>query len=493
MNIIEHGSLDPKSSVLVKVFKDDCRVAADGPSNKKKRGMEYDTMSRLLSELDNNSRYNGLEVWKLSDVVFLDDSPAILGRVVTVDHPQAIVDISHSTNESGTLASSSNAKSTLKVFKVSELELCPVDYSESTPSQQQKTPNLSTSPPETKSQLNQGISQHVAGTVQHHPVCILAPELAQESISSSSSIPSTLLLQQGHSPNSGSLIYGYTPLAIHTTDEGPTMLVERVSDGLAFLIHSGHSSTTGGLVSTSFVALNSKDSKPNRFTIEEESVPALEGGFKVDPALLNQFQTADSFDSVSVSSENAERSNTLSSKGSKRTSASSMEVESTPSPVKAKPVLPQRRSSRKRKLDKSAVSQQQADQQANKPQTPSTIPEKPTTASSSNTTTGSTSSTRHRNSRHMLYRMPRICSQPLFIRDVNGMVCPLFDGLNLKPVPGGRATETALPTVPYRCIALRQYAVSKDQNVLVVVLGKPIHDMYSVYECTCFVPLVHVN
>ena len=71
--------------------------------------------SKLLQELDGDGYYDGLEVWSLPDVVFLDDSPAVLGRVVTVDQLQAIVDISCASSESGTMGSTSGAQSTLKV------------------------------------------------------------------------------------------------------------------------------------------------------------------------------------------------------------------------------------------------------------------------------------------------------------------------------------------------------------------------------------------
>jgi hypothetical protein len=73
------------------------------------------TQSNTVPESEGDGSYDGLEVWSLSDVVFLDDSPAVLGRVVTVDQLQAIVDISCASSESGTMGSTSVAQSTLKV------------------------------------------------------------------------------------------------------------------------------------------------------------------------------------------------------------------------------------------------------------------------------------------------------------------------------------------------------------------------------------------
>ena len=493
MNIIEHGSLDPKTSVLVKVFKDEYRVTPDASSSKKKSRSDLDTSSRHLSDLDSSSNYNGLEVWKLSDVVFLDDFPAILGRVVTVDHPQAIVDISHSTNESGTLASSSNAKSTLKVFKVSELELCPIDYSE-TRAQQRKSNAAESSFSSSEAKFQGGVgrggvSHHVAGTVQHHPVCILAPELSSHL--QVGSVPTNLLTQQerqhqmgsNSSSSFGSIIYGYTPLAVHTSDEGPTMLVERTLDNSTFLVYSGHSSA-GGLVSTSFVALNSKDSKPNRHTIEEESIPALEGGFKVDPVALEYSMSLCNKPSRSITE--GSMVNTRSKVKVREPTVlapSSSEVESHDSvDVAMKPNLPQRRSSRKRKLETPNIkSVSSSATNKTSESAPSSISNK---QSSSTTAESPATSSAHQEQQGLpgsglsLQPTPKIDSQLLLLRDVNGKICPLLDGLNLRPTHS--KMDAALPTLSYSCIACKQYAISKSQSVLVVALGK-----YNVYDCTC--------
>lgn len=481
MNIIEHGSLDPKTSVLVKVFKDEFQLNARSTSRKKKHKVEFGFSSQLLPDLEDNSNYNGLEVWKLSNVVFLDDSPAILGRVVTVDYPQVIVDISHSTNESGTLASSSNAKSTLKVFKVSELELCPIDYGECDQIHKKKASSSSSSSEGAKfSTLGQdtGVSHHVAGTVQHHPVCILAPEVSShDSFSGVSGLPpSTLQQHPGDSiaPSSRSLIYGYAPLAVHTTDKGLTMLLERISDGSTYLVYSGHSSGAGGLVSTSFVALNSKDSKPNRHTVEEESVPAVEGGFKADPVAL-QYRSYDDHTSKQlcrIGKNSAEKVDVRSKvRGHKEALA--------PSPVdidSSKSALPQRRSTRKRRLAKSV------ENTTSSPDKKSSCEPQPLDTTSNKTTKGVCTTKSpvmsngtllpHQDECHYAphHPLPKINSQLLLIRDVNGKLCPLLDGLNLRPVPG--KLNVALPTMSYRCVAFRQYAVSSNQNVTVVALGK---------------------
>ena len=507
MNIIEHGSLDPKTSVLVKVFKDDHRASSD--DSKKASWMDFD--SRLLPELDANSNYNSLEVWKLSDVVFLDDSPAILGRVVTVDHPQAIVDISHSTSESGTLASSSNAKSTLKVFKVSELELCPIDYGESGPQsrqqpQQHQQPvkiNLASTAPsstDSKSLPNcGGVSRHVAGTVQHHPVCILAPELTPSSSSNGSSIS----MQQQGSATTGSVIHGYTPLAVHTTDKGPTMLVERISDSATFLVYSGHSSAGGGaLVSTSFVALNCKDSKPNLFTIEEESVPAMEGGFRADPVVLSYNRSSSNGDHPYKDvggDSNDDRGRSVGSAGSKvgvqSKGKSKAGSKASSTPVKSMEVerpgdatrLP-RRSNRKRKIDKSGKASTAAtttpeNQKATGTCTTGKLPAPAVNDSATLATcilvptksSKKTDPSSSNSSSLSLLQQPlvvKLNSEPVMMWDVNGMVCPLLDGLNLRPAVPGKASSLPLPTMSYRFVSSRRHAISKTQNVCVLVLGK---------------------
>ena len=514
MNIIEHGTLDPKTSVLVKVFKDEYRVNSDGASAKKKIKTEIDLSSPVVSDLDNSSNYNGLEVWKLSDVVFLDDSPAILGRVVTIDPPQAIVDISHSTNESGTLASSSNAKSTLKVFKINDMELCPIDFGDNGPlsQHQQKTKNHPSfkgkssfaSSSSSAGSKGVGVSHHVAGTVQHHPVCILAPEPKSHDPSLASGVLSNSLqsqLQQtgSSSTNSGSIIYGYRPLAVHTTDKGPTMLVERISDSATFLFYSGYSSA-GSLLSTSFVAVSSKDSKPARHTIEEESVPAFEGGFKIDPTTLDCVLN-DGDNRWSDRSKIAEKVKS----GSKvmvhepaKSSSTKVELQtdtahSALSPTTKKSTPPRRRSSRRRaKLEKgneSATNTPSFSCDRNTTNKSSAL--QPCVGESDKITTDPSAATesigrseqlqpllnKDGNS-YYLQPMPGIQSQLLFLKDVNGKICPLLDGLNLRPSPNKMGI--ALPTMSYRCISYRQYAISKMQSALVVAVGKYTH----VYMCT---------
>ena len=281
MNIIEHSGLDPKTSILVKVYRD-----ARGAASKMEAGHSGGSkMASLgLPRVDVESQFEGLEVWSLSDVVFLDDSPAVLGRVVTVDQLQAIVDISHSSSESGTMSSTSSAQSTLKVFKLSEIETCMDSRLSTSPrkdkngsllQQQRKTVggnDMDTSTSKGDVEGREVVTQHIAGLVQHVPVCVICPCCKAQHTSAT-------LPEQDCNHTHSSCIHGYHPLAMRMTDNGPMVLVERLSDGKAFLTCSGHSGFPSFL-SSSFVSLNSRDSKLGRCTIEEESVSALDGGYE---------------------------------------------------------------------------------------------------------------------------------------------------------------------------------------------------------------------
>jgi len=282
MNIIEHSGLDPKTSVLVKVYKD-----ARSPLSKTDPRTSAESRLGVTRVLEEESQFEGLEVWSLSDVVFLDDSPAVLGRVVTVDQMQAIVDISHSSSESGTMGSSSTAQSTLKVFKLSEIEPCIDSRLSASPHRSSKEDSL---PPRSKvggaggagsnghvdgaagsgkmeGRRCESVSQHIAGLVQHTPVCLMCPHAKNQQSENSC----------GHAQSW--CVHGYLPLAVQMTDSGPMVLVRRLSDGKAFLSCSGHAGFPS-FMSSSFVSLSSRDSKVGRCTIEEESVPALEGGYE---------------------------------------------------------------------------------------------------------------------------------------------------------------------------------------------------------------------
>ncbi len=243
--VVEHSWSASRSSVLVRVYKDpppggqsSKSTPPEGQSSKSTppegQSSKSTGASAVLKDIESSAYFESLDIWKLSDIVFLDDSPAVLGRVVTVDQHQAIVNVFED--------ASSSSKSSLKVFKTSELELClnPVQ------------------PSATSTPSDQSSSQHIAGVVQHTPLLLSTPATSTTDESSKS------------------ITYGYRPLAVHTTNSGPSLLLEHVGNNNAFLVCSGQASH-GPFGTSSFVALG-LGSKPIRSTIPEESFSAAEGG-----------------------------------------------------------------------------------------------------------------------------------------------------------------------------------------------------------------------
>ncbi len=422
VNNLDNSGLNPKNSVLVKVYKDSL---AKQLSNNAESAGGRGAKPRLLKDIERGETcYEGLEVWSLSDVVFLDDSPAILGRVVTVDQLQAIVDISHASSEVGTMDSLSTAQSTLKVFKLTDIESC-MDRSHPrgvrchAPPKGEKGSGdpvhvTAKAEGEVKGSSDGGfsVSQHIAGVVQHRPACLLMPSPP----SSGSTMPHSLhpggVADPDSAPNHAppcTCIHGYYPLAIHSTNNGPIMLVKRVSDNTAFLVCSGHSGFPS-FGSSSFVSLNSRDGKPGRCTVDEESVPACDSGLDrsswLPPPIVSPMgdspdglTSARSDDTPAIAEDLEELK--LSSKADK--SSGSLEGSCHPSFIQF-----------------------------------------------------------HK-------------SDAIMLQDANGIVCPLSDGLRLKSshLPGQHGGgKGACPLRPYRCIVTRSQVVRKDVTVLVVVVGE---------------------
>lgn len=395
MNIIEHSGLDPKTSILVKVCKDLCQLSK-GLADAAKTPLKS-----ILRDLENEAFYDGLEVWSLSDVVFLDDSPSVLGRVVTVDQQQAIVDIAYASSESGTMSSTSAALSTLKVFKINEIESCmekslSVNLRHATPikgmeegEESSRSPDSPRDTPGSASTKDTGsgtvtLSQHIAGVVQHRPACLLTPSILSATTLPHSTQDSERETSTFHA-SPCTCIHGYRPLAVQITDRGPIMLVKRISDGTAFLVCSGHPGFPS-FSSTSFVSLNSRDSKPRKCTISEESVSARDGG--LDRASWTTKNT--DVDRVTKTEDGMELS-------------SALDLMS--------------------------------------------------------------------NAHPSFLRFQK--SDAVILQDSNGIICPLAEGLRLKPssVPSKRG-KSPQPMQPYKCIASRFHWVKKDCGTMIVVLGK---------------------
>ena len=244
---MEHSTLDPVTSILVRVMK-------NTPTS-------FDEAASTSNALDDSILYESLEVWKHSDVIFLDDSPAVLGRVVAVDSNQAIVDISQTQNKPG---EGKGGKSSLKVFRVSELEICvSIDFTVAA--------DKGGGEGRASSGATKNCSRHVAGVVQHVPTCLVDPALplrSSQTVSPEDSIEGV----PSHAP-----LMGYEPITVHMTNEGPLLLVKSVQDGHAHIIASAHS--TSMLIQTSsYMALSGRDQKPPHCTVADEGCNCYETG-----------------------------------------------------------------------------------------------------------------------------------------------------------------------------------------------------------------------
>ena len=210
----------------------------------------------------------------LPKVTLLEDSTPVLGKLVAIDSGQAVIDIS-SKEEAGLVpSSSSGTPSSLKIYRVSQLQVV----------------SPAASPP--PSSLSQGASprrsmvgsqgarpsirlaacrQQAAGVVQKQPVCIIN---ANQDANSESLFD----VSAPGANTSESLIAGFKPLTATFIDEKPLILVERLCDKKVFLLLSSKSSGTI-LQPSSFVAVGTGKSQPLKCTVEEESVFGKDAGF----------------------------------------------------------------------------------------------------------------------------------------------------------------------------------------------------------------------
>ena len=463
MSVMEQSTIDPKTSVLVKVFRDFGLNLSPPRSN-------FDTIRCDL--YDSASIYSGLEVWKLSDVVFLDDSPSILGRVIAIDRQQVVVDCDFTGSNHDNVVDNNATKSTLKVFRLVDLESCiegPEYQHKTCPKNEGETSkNVAMATGDIPSASHTGIrevsqsaiSRHVAGTVQHRPVCILDPNLTRNlDMSVSDSIP-----------HPSDRLRGLSPLAVQATDSGPNLLVERISDRLAFLVSSAHS-TTSALSVSSFVAIGNRDTKVKKCTISEEAVNSVEAGLTPNQSLVQAIRTLSNQFKTSL------ETNTTNSTGSKSVGmVASGNSEALPSiktqtrSRKGKDTLSQ--TSRKKRSTKH-VHFLRPQQVAMDTDT--------STASSSTVVPNSVSSTTTN-----CKFVPLSTGHPdiFFLTDHSGTIFPLLDGLSLKTTTavdtsnhssGSNCSSQhslSLPLQSYRCINSRKYQVQGQDTIVVFALGQ---------------------
>lgn len=136
-----------------------------------------------------NAPSNGSEIWEVKDVVFLESENKLLGTVAAIDGPHVIVKVANVVSPS---------ESSLRVFKVSELESVPSESAEGSAA----TQLLPT-------------SSLYRGCIQHSPKCIV-----------------------GSSIKSGNkdTLAGLKPVAMTTTSAGISIIAQRSSDGKAFFL-----------------------------------------------------------------------------------------------------------------------------------------------------------------------------------------------------------------------------------------------------------------
>ena len=491
---MERSSIDPKTSILVKVYHD------FGPNHPKEGIYKDDDNGRLSSfEL-----FDDLEVWKLSDVVFLDNSPSVLGRVVTVDDQQVIVDVTypqdhhhhhhhHDDGDSGgfqgdttTTMTTSSPKSSLKVFKLSELETCPegldtiskmMSSSNTTmtaatgTSTQSGTATCTSAAAATNfdfSHCSSSTSYHHAGTVQHCPVCFLDPSPAkpapiknssehhhhhhhqqQQQPSSSFAATTSSSLSDGAAQQVSARLYGFRPLAIQATTFGPNLLLERVLDGRAFLVCSAHLNASS-LYATSFVALGHRGTKTSRCTIKEESVFATESGLLSSSSLKHVVIDWSSNTRKCGPSTSPKKDGGAKQKLSSRKQKFAVRDASDDDDVvvRVKPGSLSLRSGFH--SEKTGLGSQ--------------------LLASPGLQSGSPPSAKF---------VVLDASQPdLFcIQDINGCIWPLLDGLNLRSsvYADNEENRQGLPLLSYRCIHSRQYTTENNENLAVFTLGRYMH------------------
>ena len=138
-----------------------------------------------------NKPTSGSEIWEVKDVVFLESENKLLGTVAAIDGPHVIVKVANMMSPS---------ESSLRVFKVSELE--------SVPSEGERSDGISGGQQLPTSSLYRGC-------IQHTPKGI---------VGSSNKL------------GNNELLAGLMPVAIATTSVGISLVARRSSDGKAFFL-----------------------------------------------------------------------------------------------------------------------------------------------------------------------------------------------------------------------------------------------------------------
>ena len=261
----DHSLLDPKVSVLVKV---------DVNNSLNSEAAERSLFNPSSSTLQSNKKV--LEVWSRSQVTFLDNPTPLYGEVIAIDQQQAVVKLENGASD----------KPAVKIVKLSELEVASVagnknSLDNSLSAIHNNFPTSSAQPIPSTKPLS--FTKHIAGVIQHKPLCILDGSCQWKPAESFSMLDVQL----------GTTVTGFRPITFHTTKDGVMLLVERKSDLKTFLLFPA--GLTSGLVrGSSYVATGNGTNYHNKSTLEEDAVISTEAGFACsDKVFIQELKNQD--------------------------------------------------------------------------------------------------------------------------------------------------------------------------------------------------------
>ena len=262
VDIDEQSLLDPKVSVKVRVGH--CK--------------DETASSKLSDSFDvptSKPQSDRIEVWSRSQVVFLDNPTPNMGEVIAIDQQQAVVKL----DTNGT----DNAS--VKILKLSELEIVSSNNSKTESGPTLPEDNFASSSSNNthssgdSSSKHSTFTKHIAGVVQHKPLCLLDGG-CQWKPADAVTIADTQM---------DSIVTGFQPISIHASKEGLVLLVERTSDHKVFLVFPA-TMTTGLVRGTSYVATGNSANYPNKCTLDEEAVNSIEAGLvTIDVEAMSEF------------------------------------------------------------------------------------------------------------------------------------------------------------------------------------------------------------
>lgn len=249
----DHSLLDPKVSVLVNV------CTNSHPTCGVEKSVTRESSSYDASSARSQTGKKILEVWSRSQVTFLDNPTPLYGEVIAIDQQQAVVKLENGGSD----------KPTVKILKLSELEVAPQTGTKKSVENNLSAlnDNLATSSTAVPSKPS-SFTKHIAGVIQHKPLCLLDGSCHWKPTESFRMLDA----------QSGTMVTGFHPITIHATKDGVMLLVERISDLKAFFMFPA-ALTTGLVRGSSYVATGNSTNYPNKCTLEEDAVISTEAGF----------------------------------------------------------------------------------------------------------------------------------------------------------------------------------------------------------------------